>query len=65
MDDDQRQIMARALLGTGAAGKTADTMSLRQEYGRQNAEAQMNGKDFPSFDVWAQQMRQPQQPVSK
>lgn len=60
MDENERQMMARQLLGRGMAGQTADTMQLRQMYQKQNIEAQMNGQEFPPFEVWAQQMRQPQ-----
>lgn len=59
MDENQRQIMARALLGGGAAGQASDTTNLRQRWEQQNVQAQMNGQEFPSFDVWSQQFMQP------
>lgn len=60
MDENERQIAARALLGRGTVGHASDTVKLRREWERQNIDAQMNGQEFPSFDVWSQQMRQPQ-----
>lgn len=60
MDENERQITAKALLGRGMAARTADTIKLRQLYGQENADAQINGKEFPSFEVWAQQYRQPE-----
>jgi len=58
MDDSQRIITARALLGQGVAGQAADIRKLREMYGKQNVEAQMNGQSLPSFEEWAKDFTQ-------
>lgn len=60
MDESQRLIAARALLGQGVAGRAADVRSLREKHGQLNAEAQMNGQAFPSFQEWAKEFTQPE-----
>ena len=58
---DQRQMLAKALLGGGMAGKAADVQQLQPIYQQQMAEAQMNGQPPIPFEQWAQQFMQQQQ----
>ena len=55
MEDDQRKLMARALLGQGMAGQTADLQKLMPIYQQQSMQAQVNGQPMPQFQEWAQQ----------
>jgi endonuclease YncB( thermonuclease family) len=65
MDNNARNMLARALLGNGMAGKTADISQLYPQYQQAQIEAQINGQPLPPFEQWAQQfMGQPQQPQS-
>ena len=61
MDDQTRQRMARALLGQGVVGQTADIQKLQPIFQQQSIQAQMNGQPMPPFEVWAQQYQQTQQ----
>lgn len=36
-----------------------DLVRLRILYGQQNAQAQMDGQEFPSFEQWLANMQQP------
>ena len=53
MDTSFRDKLARALIGTGMAGKTADTEKLYPIYQQQKLQAMQQGQDIPPFDVWA------------
>jgi|WetSurMetagenome_2_1015567.scaffolds.fasta_scaffold1579147_2 hypothetical protein len=53
MDSSLRDKLARALLGTGLAGKGADIKRLYPMYQKESIEAQSQGKKFPSFEEWS------------
>jgi len=60
MDDNQRQQIARQLLGQGTIGDAADLQKMYPIWQKANIEAQMQGMAFPSFQEWSQsQMPQP------
>jgi hypothetical protein len=65
VDESQRLIAARALLGQGVAGQAADIRSLRQRHGKESAEAQMNGQSFPSFEEWSKEFMQTEKAPAK
>ena len=54
MENDERLRLARALLGSGAAGQAADISKIYPLYQRAQIDNQTNGGEpLPPFNVWA------------
>lgn len=62
MDQDSRNMLARALLGTGMAGQAADDLRLRPKYDSLLSD----GAELPPYNVWKQlqQQMQPAQAIA-
>lgn len=51
-ETDNRQKLAKILLGSGMASRAADKQSRRADYDREASETLARGEPMPSFDEW-------------
>lgn len=63
--EDMKQMLARALLGSGMAGQAADTQKLYPMYQQAAQEAASQGQQIPPFEEWAAQFMGQQQSMAQ